>query len=85
MSQEAAGRISIEVRDMVEKGAIHPLLDPLNQGFYSTIFLVPKKDGQMRPVVNLRPLNQYLLYQHFKMEGIHVVRDLLLQGDWMSG
>ena len=36
VNQEAAGRISIEVRDMVEKGAIHPLLDPLNQGFYSS-------------------------------------------------
>ena len=52
--------------------------------FYSSLFLVPKKSGQMRPVINLRPLNQFLRYQHFKMEGIHVVKDLLRQGDWLT-
>ena len=67
-----------EVEAMLEKGAILPVKDPSNQGFYSRIYLVPKKDGQSRPVVNLHPLNQYLLCKHFKMEGIHVVRDLLL-------
>ena len=39
------------------------------------LFQVPK-DGQMRPVINLRPLNQFLFHNHFKMEGMHVVRDL---------
>ena len=48
VNQEAADKITIEVEAMVEKGAISPVLDPSNQGFYSTIFLVPKKDGQMR-------------------------------------
>ena len=43
----------------------------------------PKKDGGSRPVINLRPLNHYIRYQHFKMEGIHVVRGSLQSGDWM--
>ena len=84
VNQEMADKISVEVETMLEIGAILPIQDPLNKGFYSRIFLVPKKDGQSRPVVNLCPLNQHLLYQHFKMEGVHVVRDLLQQGDWMS-
>ena len=33
--------------------------------------------------MNLRPLNQFLPYEHFKMEGIHMVRDLLRKGDFM--
>ena len=37
----------------------------------------------MRPVVNLKPLNRFLPRIHFKMEGVHVVRDLLQKGDWM--
>ena len=53
-------------------------------GFVSTIFLVPKKDGQFRPIINLKPLNRFMRKHHFKMEGMHVVRDLLQQGDWMA-
>ena len=32
----------------------------------------------MRPVVNLRLLNRFLPPTHFKMEGMHVVQDLLI-------
>ena len=46
-------------------------------GFVSTIFLVQKKDGGTRPIINLRELNQHLVYEHFKMEGIHLLQDLL--------
>ena len=84
VNRDIADKISTEVETMLEKGAIFPIRDHLSQGFYSRIFLVPKKDGQSRPVINLHPLNQHLPYQHFKMEGIHVVRDLLQEGDWMS-
>ena len=59
----------------MEKGAIQEVSEN-EDGFYSRLFLVPKKDGQMRPVINLRPLNQFLVHNHFKMEGMHVVRDL---------
>ena len=31
-------------------------------------FLVPKKDGSYRMVINLRPLNQHMEQVHFKME-----------------
>ena len=36
-----------------------------------------------RPVVNLRPLNQYIPCEHFKMEGIHMLRDLLRKDDYL--
>lgn len=36
----------------------------------------------MRPVVNLKPLIRFLARVHFKIEGVHVVRDLR-KGDWM--
>jgi hypothetical protein len=47
------------------------------------MFIVPKKDGGNRPVINLKPLNQFLVYEHFKMEGIHMLRDLLKQDDYL--
>ena len=49
--------------------------------FYSVLFLVPKKNGQMRPVINLKALNQWVETPHFKMEGLTTLRDLLRQGD----
>ena len=75
-----------EITKLCQKGAVIPVdrVGSQSTGFCSTIFLVPKKDTkQMRPVVNLKPLNRFLPRVHFKMEGLHVVRDLLQKGDWL--
>ena len=40
--------------------------------FISNIFLVPKKTGDLRPVINLKPLNQFVQRIHFKMENIQL-------------
>ena len=37
----------------------------------------------MRPVINLKALNQWVETPHFKMEGLATLRDLLRQGDWL--
>ena len=42
-----------------------------------------KRGGGQRPVINLRALNQYVQVEHFKIEGLHLVPDLLQQRDWM--
>ena len=53
------------------------------QGFYSTMFLVPKRNStKLRPVINLRPLNQYLWKRSFKMEHLRVVIATLKPGIW---
>jgi hypothetical protein len=39
----------------------------------STLFLVPKKNDKMRPVINLKPLNGYLKKTHFKMDTLSKV------------
>ena len=67
---------------MLRKGAIKETT-PAN-GFYLNLFLVPKKNGGQRPVINLKALNQYVQKQHFKMEGIHNLKDLLQPGDWLA-
>jgi hypothetical protein len=45
------------------------------KGFYPRCFLY------QRPVINLKSLNKFVHTEHFKMEGIHVLRDLLRAGD----
>ena len=83
-TKENMALIDLEIQQMLEKEAIH-VVPPgeLHQGFVSSIFLVPKKGGGQRPVVNLRSLSQFIPYEHFKMEGIHMLRDLLRKGGFM--
>ena len=44
------------------------------------LFVVPKKDGSLCQVINLKPFNSHKDDQH---EGIHKVKELLREGDWM--
>ena len=75
--------ISAEVQTLVQKRAVCLMKDH-QVGFVSQLFLVSKKDGGFRPVVNLKALNKYIQEEHFKMEGFHMVRDLVRQGDWLA-
>ncbi len=52
-------------------------------GFISSIFAIPKKSGGFRPVVNVRALNKFVVYEHFKMEGIPTVKNLSQPNDWL--
>ena len=51
--------------------------------FISTVFLVPKKTGDFRPVINLKPLNQFVEKIHFKMENIRMALNCISPGDFM--
>ena len=82
-SHDQAQLIRSDVGELLRKGATVELTTP-SAGFYSTLFLVPKKDGGQRPVINLKALNQFVRAQHFKMEGIHTLKDLLKPGDWLA-
>ena len=62
-----------EISEMIAKGAIQEASHE-GKGILSNVFLVPKKDGGQRPV---KKLNKHVHTEHFKMEGIHLVKDLL--------
>ena len=54
------------------------------EGFYSGIFSRPKKDGSNRLILNLKKLNSYIKYQHFKMESIQNVIEILKPNVFMA-
>lgn len=55
------GLILQEINSLILKDAIEKVdAQNAHKGFYSTLFLVPKKNGKLRPVINLKPLNRYL-------------------------
>ena len=81
-NQEQVGIISEEIKTLLKKGATVRVQD--QGGFFSNLFRVPKKDGGQRPVINLKALNGFVQPHHFKMEGIHTLRELIREGDWLT-
>ena len=76
---EKARCLRREITSLLEKRAIEELCPTsLSPGFYSRIFLVPKKDGGRRPVFDLKALNQFVR----KMTTPRVVTNALHHGDW---
>lgn len=45
---------------------------PQMDQFTSRLFVIPKKDGSLCPVINLRPLNWFIKNQHFKMSHMRI-------------
>ncbi len=51
-------------------------------GFYSCYFLVPKKDGGLRPILDLRLLNNALMKRLFRMITLKPILSQICPGDW---
>ena len=51
-------------------------------GYYSRIFLIPKKNGKLRLIIDLSKLNSFLRIQGFKMETVAKVRWAIQPNDW---
>ncbi|XP_062372037.1 uncharacterized protein LOC134059609 [Sardina pilchardus] len=80
-----AQALTQELSALLDKGAIEPV-DPLLQpgGFYSTYFLVPKKDGGLRPILDLRGLNRFLKVFRFHMLTTAEVLRTVARGEWFT-
>ena len=63
-----------EIAQLLKKRAVERVRNLATLGFYSRLFLVPKKNGKLRPVKDLSLLNRYINRQHFKMETVKSVR-----------
>ncbi len=72
-----------EVMTLLEKGAIEKVPPAQSEsGFYSHYFLVPKKDGGLRPILDLRRLNHALMRRSFRMITLKQILSQIRTGDW---
>jgi len=83
MDREQEKALDQEIAEMVAKKAIEEV-NPQEIHFISPMFVVPKKGGRWRPVLNLKSLNQYVRKTHFKMEDIRNLKDILQENDFMA-
>lgn len=82
-SAEERDLILEEINSLLSKDAIEEV--PMSELCYSSnMFLVAKKSGGKRPVLNLRPLNNFVPNETFKMEGIHLLKDFLKPNYFMT-
>ena len=72
------------VQQLLRMDVVETVPDPDSPGFYSHLFLVPKKDGRWRPILDLSILNLHLHSQRFKMETAETIRQDLKHGEWAT-
>ena len=66
-------------------GSVQELPPETSDGLWSTFFPVPKKGtDKMRGCVDLRKPNSCIRYEHFKMEGLHTVQQLIRRNDLIT-
>ena len=75
--------INKEIDNLLSKGIIIEC-DHEPGEFILPIFSVPKKDGSVRLILNLKKLNTFVEFAYFKMETIHIILQLVTQNCWMS-
>ena len=74
-----------ELEDMVAKGAVERVPDYLaHEGYYSCYFLVPKRDGERRPILNLKPFNKFVRKYKFRLIGTKSLLSRVKRGDFPS-
>ena len=72
--------INWEVKETSRKGAIQQVKSELGE-FLRNLFLV--KDGGHRPEKNLKFMNSFIPYQHSKMKGMHLIKDLIKENRFL--
>ena len=72
-----------QIESLLLKQAIKEVHNP-TPGFYSTLFLAPKKMGDWCPVIGLSLLNTYLISPRFHMETPASILRSMVDGAWTS-
>ena len=65
--------VELKIHEMLGKGTIRPV-PQVKDRFVGNMF---KKDGSRRPVINLKNLNEYVLYHHFNNESLHSLKHIM--------
>ena len=82
-SEKEENFISAEIDKLVKKGVIQEC-NITSDSYFSSIFLRPKKDNSFRFILNLKELNKHIFSPHFKMESVHMAKDMLRKNMWMA-
>ncbi|MES9883156.1 MAG: reverse transcriptase domain-containing protein [Sedimenticola sp.] len=75
--------IDNEIQTLLNMGVIIEVNHEPDE-YLSPIFIVPKRNGEYRMILNLKQLNEYIVYHHFKMDTFESSLKLIKHNCWMS-
>ena len=75
--------MNAEVESLLKMGVIEHC-DPCDNQYVSNVFLVPKHDGSYRKILNLKTFNEFIPYEHFKMERLDTALELLYKDCFLA-
>ena len=76
MTKTQTQTIENKIIELLRKRAIRKVKNTSRE-FLSNMFSLKKKDGGNRPVISLKCLNNFIPYQHFKMEVLYCLKYIL--------
>ena len=80
LSQSSSLLLQEEIAQLLKKQAVERVIWELR--FLFSAIPSAKKNGKLRPVIDLSLLNRYINKQHFKMETVTSVRQSIMTNDW---
>lgn len=76
-------KLTVQIAELLSMGVIEKCTHSVGE-YISSIFLVDKRDGEFRKILNLKRFNQAVEYQHFKMENLKTLCDLMSENCYMT-
>jgi hypothetical protein len=76
-----------EIAELRAKGALRMLSSKEARekpGYYSRMFCVSKPCGAWRPIINLKPMNRFVVKKKFRLETIRDVKKAMRVGQWAA-
>ena len=68
------------ITEIENKGTVERVENEHSPGYYSIIFVRPKKNGKLRPIIDLSRLNKHIITPTFRMENAQSIKAVLTQG-----
>ena len=81
MSAPARLHAAAEIKALLEKGAIERVKDHPRLCL-SPIFVIPKRSGKLRMILNMKRINKHIPPVHFRMETLASILPLIREGDY---
>ena len=73
-----------EIQKLLRKQVIEEVANDTNTGYYSNLFTNRKMNGAYITILNLKKFNEYCTTEHFKMESIKNVINMLKPGMFLA-
>jgi hypothetical protein len=82
-SKSEKQKMDLEIKNLLNNGVIENSEMETEQ-FVGHVFCRNKKDGSVRIILNLKPLNQFVTYKKFKMDTRQMAARLITPGAYMA-